>query len=141
MEKKDKLITVVSIVIIVVSAVFIANRVIATINIGDTINMQGYAITGLPLTPSAASEAASKSYVDSVAGMWELSNPNLYPTLASYNVAIGTTNAGTNKLRVVGGVTYTEGGLRIENRTTDVPAGDRVPGLIWICTDAGNDCQ
>lgn len=134
MEKKDKLITIVSIVIIVVSAVFIANRVIATIYIGDTINMQTNILTDLA-DPSNPLDAATKEYVDSQSGAWELSAPNLYPELTTYNVAIGTFNAQGDKLRVEGGIINAVDGLRIENRTNDVPPAERTAGRIWICTD------
>jgi len=48
-------------------------------------------------------------------------------------VGIGTTNPGSNKLEVVGGITKTTGGLIIETRTDD-PASPQ-DGRLWLRTD------
>jgi len=54
-------------------------------------------------------------------------------------VGIGTTVLGNNKLEVVGGPIKATGGLIMETRTTN-PAAPQV-GQIWMCIDAGYDCQ
>ncbi|MCL5011194.1 MAG: hypothetical protein M1127_03250 [Patescibacteria group bacterium] len=53
-------------------------------------------------------------------------------------VGIGTSTPAA-KLEVVGGAIKATGGLIMETRTTN-PASPAV-GQIWMCVDAGNDCQ
>jgi hypothetical protein len=55
------------------------------------------------------------------------------------NVGIGTTNPGTNRLKIEGGTTETAGGLIIEKRTTN--PGSPATGQMWLCTDTAPYCQ
>ncbi len=61
---------------------------------------------------------------------------NALTVLKNGNVGIGTTDPGTNRLEVTGGLIQAAGGLIIETRTTNNPSG--VNGQFWVCTDTGN---
>ncbi|MCR4330072.1 MAG: hypothetical protein NUV65_06030, partial [Candidatus Roizmanbacteria bacterium] len=56
-------------------------------------------------------------------GIWTLTGLNLYPTLTTYNIGIGTSSAGTNKLRVVGGTTSLEGATTVTTGGLTVSSG------------------
>ncbi len=69
-------------------------------------------------TPTAASHAATKSYVDSAIGgisYWGLSGNNLYAASTNYKVAIGTTTAGSYKLLISGAVGIINGNLDLSS--------------------------
>ncbi len=53
------------------------------------------------VNPTAAQDAATKSYVDN-ADEWSLSGNNLYPKSTAYNVGLGNTAPGAYKLNVTG---------------------------------------
>ena len=104
-------------------------RATGNVGIGGTTTTYKLDVTGTgrftqPIvvgTPTASTHATTKSYVDSVlsgsTGVWLQSGSNLYASSTSWNVAIGTTDAGSYKLNVAGAA-YSSAGW--EGPTSDI---------------------
>ncbi len=89
---------------------------------------------------SLNSDAATVSQAGSGTSVWSEGVGYIYYN--SGKVGIGTTDPGSDALRVEGGPINAWDGLVIEKRddVSGNPVGAEV-GRIWICVDAGNDCQ
>ncbi len=136
---KQKIIIYIGVLLAGIIIVFTVQYVVG-VTFGGNINMGGlYKMTDM-VDGSSNADSATYGQLNSGVSVW--SEGVGYAYYNSGNIGIGTTNPGSDKLRVEGGVINAVGGLVIESRDdiTGDPASPTV-GRIWICTDAGGDCQ
>ncbi|HBA36690.1 TPA: hypothetical protein DCZ15_02325 [Candidatus Falkowbacteria bacterium] len=109
---------------------------VATVASGYTIKA-GSGKIGNVATPTVDTDAATKAYVDSMAGTyWGLSGSNLYASSTAWNVGIGTT-APAKLLQITkdGGSSASAPYLRIENTHTTIDVANDYGGIEFYAND------
>jgi len=102
-------------------------------------------------SPTFDTDAATKAYVDSAlgggsglnVGYWGLDGSNLFASSTSWNVGIGITNPGSNKLKVVGnsafnGIVSIDRGLDSNVTNLSISAGTAHTNVFQYSTDFPN---
>lgn len=138
---KNKTFLIIIILAIILSWGFFATRVLG-VTIGGNLNMGNNRIISLAI-PINPGDAVNLQYVNDIS-YWRklLGGSNVYLFDNNWNVGIGTNDAGSNKLKIVGGTTEAAGGLIMQKITNAaITPEPTIEGSIWMCSDADGQCD